>query len=553
MEKKDHLHPYVAELTDQFKKGKVNRRDFIKTATLLGMSFGVASQIAGLSFAKKAFASTVQRGGVIKVASGIQRIAHPSAIGWYIASNQLRNVAEYLTYIDEKNITHPYLLEKWSVSDDLKTWTLDCRKGVTFNNGDEFTADDVIFTIKQWLTDEVGSALKSTIGSYLEKSNIEKINTYQLKLHLKRPELFVPEHLSMYQALILNHKTFEGDFIKAPHGTGPFTLETYKAGEIVSLKRRNDYWQKGLDGKPLPYLDKVQFIDMGENMSPRIAALKAGEIDTIDFSGGGAFAAFLALRNNKKDVNLVSIPTATVRVMRMRADMGPWKDNRVRSAIKLCQNREKIMQLAFYGEGTLGHDTHIAQIHPGYCPKPIPEYNPEKAKELLKQAGYPNGIDVTLSVGSGFKEQVRQAEIIKEDAAAAGFRIKIDPVPNKVYWGKWNEYPFSITRWRHRPQPSMTMSMAYTANSDGTPAKYNESHWVDKEFIDLLNQATSTVELEKRKQIFCKLEDIQMTRGTVGIPYWSNFWFAASKRVMNIEPLAHPMGMLFFGSTWVKA
>lgn len=553
MKTKRKAHPYVQELIDLLKKDRVSRRDFIKNATLLGMSFGVASQIAGVPFAKKVYASTIQRGGTIKIASGIQRIAHLSACAWYIASNQWRNVAEYLTRIDSNNITRPYLLENWNVSEDLKTWTLNCRKGITFNNGDEFTADDVVFTIKEWLNKDVGSGLLSTVGSYLDASNIEKTGKYQVKLHLNRPELFVPEHLTMYQAFILNHRTFEGDFIKAPHGTGPFTLDTYKAGELIVLKRRNNYWQKGLDGKHLPYLDEVKFIDMGEDMSPRIAALQAGEIDTIDFSSGGAFSAFLALRNNQKQVNLISIPTANVRLLRMRVDLDPWKDNRVRTALKLCQNREKILQLCYYGQGTIGHDTHIASIHPGYCSKPIPEYNPEKAKELLNQAGYPNGVDVTLTVGSGWKEQVRQAEIMKEDAAKAGFRITIDAVPNKVYWGRWTKCPLGITRWRHRPQPSMTIALAYTVNRDGTPAKYNETRWVDKEFLELLNKVSATLDLKERTKIFCQMEDIQMSRGSIGIPYWSNVWFVAAKRVMNTESLAHPMGTLFFGDTWLQA
>jgi peptide/nickel transport system substrate-binding protein len=547
--KKKKYHPYIPELVNLLENGKVTRREFIRNAALLGVSVGVASQIAGMPFAKRAFASSIQRGGEIKIASGIQKITHPAQISWAITANQMRNITEYLTYTDPENITHPYLLKNWEASEDLKTWTLYVREGIKFNNGDEFTADDVIFTFKEWLNKDVASSIYGVIGNYLDPAGIEKVNNFQIKLHLNRPEIALPEHLFMYNALVVNHRTFEGDFIKTPHGTGPYTLDTYRPGEIIILKRRNDYWKKGDDGKPLPYMDVVKFIDMGEEMSPRIAALKAGEIDSIDLAGGGAISAYLALKDNPGDINIQSVTTATTRVMGMRADVKPWTDNRVRMALKLCQNREKILQLAFFGQGLQGQDCHVAPVHPEYCPKPIPAYNPEKAKELLKQAGYPNGVDVTIHIGSGWSDIVRYAEVLKQDSAPAGFRITIDAMPNKAYWDKWTEFPFKVTNWKHRPLGTMVPPLAYTADKDGKPVKWNETRWVDEEFSKLLIQASGTLDLEERRKIFCKLEDIQMSRGSVAIAYWMNLWLMTRKRVKNAK--AHPGVANFLGDVWL--
>ena len=147
------------------------------------------------------------------------------------------------------------------------------------------------FTFNQWLDKDVGSSMKGML-SYLDAGGIEKVNDHQVKLHLKNPEIAVPEHLFHYPAMVLNHRTFEGDFIKAPHGTGPYTIETYLEGERCVLKRRNDYWKKGVDGNPLPYLDKIEFIDMGTEMGPMIAAIQAGEIDLLDFSDIGGTEAY---------------------------------------------------------------------------------------------------------------------------------------------------------------------------------------------------------------------------------------------------------------------
>ena len=548
MKNSGKTHPGIPELTDQMEKGRINRREFVRYAALLGMSAGVASQIAGLTRPLKAFASDAKRGGVLKVAGPVQKVSHPAQFSWIAPSQQLRQVAEYLTLTDGDNITHPYLLKDWEVSEDLKTWTLNLRQGIKFNNGDDFTADDVIFTFNQWLNKDVGSSLLGMIGAYLDPTGIEKTGNYQVILHLKKAEIAVPEHLFHYPALILNHKTFEGDFKKQPHGTGPYTLEVYAEGERCVLKARNDYWQKGADGQPLPYMDGMEFTDMGNEMAPQIAAIQAGEIDMIDLSDAAGTDVYKAL---KDDSNIVLLPatTAATRVLRMRVDMKPWSDNRVRSALKMCQHREKILALAYFGQGLEGQDFHVYQKHPEYCEKAIPEYNPEKAKQLLKEAGYPNGLDCNLAVGSDWTDVVRYAEVLKQDAAAAGIRVQIQTMPTSQYWEKWTEVDLGITPWTHRPLGTMVLNLAYVADSEGKPVSWNETRWVDEEFSKLLTEANGTYDVEKRRKIFCKLEQIQLDRGSIGISYWRNFWMVTRNRVKDAKP--HPNGYMLFNNVWL--
>jgi peptide/nickel transport system substrate-binding protein len=436
MNDKTKTNPLIPELLEQVKQGKMNRREFLRYAALLGVSVSTASSILGFSRPRALFAAGAQRGGTLKVSGAVQKVTHPAQFSWIMPSNQLRQVAEYLTYTDGNNITHPYLLENWKASEDLKTWTLNLRKGVKFNNGDEFTADDVIFTFNQWLNKDVGSSLLGMVGDYLDLTGIEKTDKYQVVLHLKRPEIGVPEHLFHYPAMVLNHKTFEGDFIKRPHGTGPYTLEMYREGERCVVKRRNDYWQKGSDGQPLPYMDGMEFVDMGTEMSPQIAALKAGEIHMIDLSDAAGTDVYQALKDDS-NIHIQPITTATTRLLRMRVDMKPWSDNRVRKALKLCQHREKILALAYFGQGLQGHDFHVCPKHPEYCEKPIPKYDPDQAKKLLGEAGFPKGLDVKLAVGSEWTDVVRYAEVLKQDAAPAGFRIEIQTMPTSQYWEKW--------------------------------------------------------------------------------------------------------------------
>lgn len=554
----EQLHSGVPYLQEQLRKGKISRREFIRYAVLLGTSLATASTLAAVpqpaseSLSEEVTkpvprkAVTPVRGGTLKIASRVHKVTHPAQFSWVAPSNQLRQVAEYLTQTDENNITHPLLLEKWEASEDLKTWTLYLRKGVKHNNGDEFNADDVVFTFGQWLDEDVGSSMLGLM-SYLRPENVEKVDDYTVKLHLDRPEIAVPEHLFHYPALVLNHRTFEGDFLKAPHGTGPYTLVEYSEGGRVLLKRREDYWQKGEDGKPLPYLDAMEWIDMGEDFTAWMAAIRAGEVDVLDMGDLGGIDAYLGLKDDP-NVTLLQAATAQVRVLRMRVDMEPWSDNNVRMALKLCQNREKIMNLAYFGQGLLGADFHVYPKHPEYCEKPIPKYDPERAKQLLAEAGYPDGLEVNLAVGTGWPDVVSYAEVLKEDAAAAGFKININTMPNAQYWEKWTEVDLGVTPWTHRPLGTMVLNLGYTADADGNPVPWNETRWVDDEFNQLLIQANGTLDVEERRKIFCDLEQIMMDRGPIGIAWWQNIHIPFRKGVHGVPP--HPTAYALFNQVW---
>ena len=476
-------------------------------------------------------------------------VDHPARYSWMQQPNIMGHVLENLTFTDETNITHPYLLEKWEASEDLMTWTLYLHKGIKFNNGDPFTADDVVFTMKEWLDLEVGSSFLGLMP-YLNPENIKKVDDYTVKLHLDSAQIAVPEHLFHYPGQILNHRTFEGDILKAPHGTGPFTLEEYTIGERAVLKRREDYWRMGADGKPLPYLDELIFVDLGEEAAPHIAAFEAGETDKI---GTAMIVYRLEIWASLKDhprASVIPITTSTVPILRMRVDREPWTDNRVRMALKLCQDREKILKVAYYGQGMLGHDTHVAPVQPEYCEKPIPKYDPEKAKALLEEAGYPDGVTVELAIVPEWSDAMSYAEILKEDAAPAGFDIKLNTMPEAAYWDIWSECDLGITYWTHRSLAVMVLPLAYVCDEEGKPVPWNETRWCDDEFTKLLREAQATLDVEERRKIMCKLEDIQMERGSIGIAYWKNIWSITDKHYQNVR--VHPTWLDRLHDVWYK-
>jgi peptide/nickel transport system substrate-binding protein len=490
-------------------------------------------------------AKSIVRGGVLTAATRVERVDHPARWSLVSQSHAWRHIFEYLTYTDPDGITHPYLLDKWEASDDLLTWTLNVKKGIKFNNGNELTADDVVFNFQQWLDEEVGSSLLGAM-TYLDKNSVEKKDDYTVLCHFKSPSIFLPEHLFQYMAAIVP-KEFGGDITREPIGTGPFTMSEYVPAERCRLVARKDYWRNGEDGKPLPYLDEIVMVQLGEDRAADLAALQSGQVDTVIEP---PVSIWEAVKSDER-LMIISTPTGATRVLRMRVDQDPWTKNEVRQALKYCHNREKILAVALQNQGTIGNDSHIAPAHPEYTGvEPYP-FDTAKAKSLLSEAGYADGVDIELVVASDWPESMAYAQALKEDAAAGGFNITLKTMPATQYWDGWTEWNLGITWWAHRTLAPMLLPLAYIADEQGTPVPWNETRWVDEEFSALLKEAEGTLDIEKRKELCGKMAVIQKERGSICIPFYMNVWKIYDKKFHGIVP--SPEEYAIFYETWKEA
>ncbi len=566
----EEVHHFIPDVYRKLKQGRVSRREFMRVATLLGMSAGAATFMAGCgaqpsgggaasegeeaapaegsSAEEAAPAGSVKRGGTLRVATQVPAVDHPARFSWIYDANQFRHVYEYLTETGSDNITRPYLLEKWEASADLTEWTLILNKGIKFTNGDELVADHIKFNIGEWLNPDVGSSILGLWEGFLTIDGVEVVDDHTIKLNLAGPLLAVPEQLFHYPAQIM-HPSFDGDIGGGKNpSTGPYLLEEYKVGErvkVVSRLSKGDegYWQMGEDDKPLPYLDAIEWIDLGSDQTAYVAAMQSGQVGTMY---DPTVDSFLALRNDD-NVNVLPIGTAASRIFRVRVDIPPWDNEDVRNAIKKLQDREKILDQAYFGEGLLGHDVHVAPVQPEFAPMDVPEYDPEGAKELLAKAGQED-LSFSVSVGTGWTDVVAYAEAYQEDAKAAGVNVTLDTMPNSAFWDLWDEAEVAITPWTHRSLAVMLLPLAYIGDSEGNPVPWNESRWIDEEFSELLKKAQGTLDVEARRAVMVDVQRIMQERGPVLVSYWRNSWAISNPAYQGI--IAHPTQYNLWREIW---
>ena len=563
----EKIHPAIPAAYEKLEQGRISRREFMRFATLLGMSAATATiaaacapaannggQMAATSapaVAEGAETTATQepqvqttgpkRGGRITKSMQLQLLDHPARLSWVEGANVVRQIGEYLTETASDNITRPYLLDRWEASEDVKTWDLYIKQGVTFNNGDTLTADDVMFTFGEWLNPDVGSSMLGLLSYLSGIQDVEKVDDYHIRLHLQTANIGVPEHLFHYPAIVL-HRSFTGDIVSQPLGTGAFLLQEYAEGERAVFRRREDYWRMGADNSPLPYLDEIIYVSTDKDAG--VAALQSGQVDSLYDPRPPDWQAL-------KDVpGLVtrSVSTAQALILRMRVDLEPWDDNRVRSALKMCQDRERILQLSYFGEGALSLDAHVAPIHPEFCEQPIPAYDPEGALTLMEEYAAEKGIELPLRVVLSTKNDQNEPEIaqaLKEQALPGGFDIELDITEPDGYWDRWTEVPLGITSWTHRPLGTMVLPLAYISEAIGA---WNETRWSDEEFETLLRQAEATLDVEARREIMCQIQTIMQERGPIGNSYWKNVWNITHERFQGIE--AHPTAYDFFYEVW---
>jgi peptide/nickel transport system substrate-binding protein len=404
----------------------------------------------------------------------------------------LENVYDPLLRIEVDGSYSPALATSWEPNDDLSSYTFHLRKGVTFRHGKEFKAEDVLFTMNRHLDPELDTPHHGLISGTVVQ--IVAVDDYTVRFDLKGPNGFFLDILTMFSTHILPADVDLDRLILEEFGTGPFILDEWLPGERATLVRNPDYWEEGR-----PYLDEMIFMGMSETVT-QTSALKTGDVDWVSMLEPQSVPEIEAHPETK----VFSVASSGNIGLTMDNSQPPFDNKLVRKAFQAATNRDLINQAALLGQGTIANDHPIPSSDPRFAPQYAPpEYDPELAKSLLEQAGYPDGIDVTLHTGDVGLGMIELAVAFKESAGPAGIRVEIKKHPADAFWSEvFMQYPFVIIFWGPRPNPDNILTQAFHSGSG-----WNANRYYNDTLDALIERARGETQ-EQQKETYGEIQRI---------------------------------------------
>ncbi len=430
------------------------------------------------------------------------------------------SIYEYLVEINaETGELDPVLATSWS-TDTGKVWTFKLREGVKFHDGSAFTSADVKYTIERTQDPAVGHLKKA---DFEVVASIDTPDDYTVVINLKEARPTFIYQLTDYNMCMLSS---EYDYAKLgeskPMGTGPFMMQQLVPKESALLVKNPNYWAPGL-----PKVDKL-LIYFVADIDASVSMLESDRVDVVPF-----ITPVIKKRIDAIDGLSVISPYQEQRFISMRVDQPPFDDNRVRLALKYAMDPQVIARSVAQvdlNNGVSYDETPIMQMLAEHKDIALRGRDIAKAKELLADAGYPNGLKTELFYASDHPFGKELSQTIKELAAEAGFDIELKGYTRDIYLSQyWLNCPISITGWGGRIDPSMLLALAF--KGDGP---WNESHMNEPVINDLITKISGEADPTTRTALYHELQDWFYENGSL-INVQVPFLVAISDKVVDYK------------------
>ncbi|MEM9853983.1 MAG: ABC transporter substrate-binding protein, partial [Pseudomonadota bacterium] len=393
----------------------------------------------------------------------------------------------------------------------------------------------VAFNVSRWCERGVeGNSMAARMASLINPETgvaregaITVVDDLTVVLRPAQADITLIAGFSDYPAAIV-HPSFNGeDPLMAPIGTGPYLPGEYTVGIQAELIRNenHDWWGEGAA------LDRIIYVDYGDDQAAVFAAADAGEIDMNYESLGDFVELFDAIGWEKSEATTANTVVIRANQKAEVAGMTPYADVRVRRALALAIDNQTCLTLGFADNGSVAENHHVSPIHPEYAQLAPVAHDPAAARALMAEAGLADFEHELISIDDDWRRATC-------DAAAAmmrdaGISVRRTVLPGATFWNDWSQYPLSATDWAQRPLGVQVLALAYRSGE-----AWNETAFENAEFDALLTQATAIADADARREVMAQIQTIMQEEGVVVQPYWRSIFRHVREGVVGAE--MHP-------------
>ena len=494
----------INQLAADARRGVVSRRTFMEGALFTGATVAGASALWG----SRVWAQTPKRGGTYRVGCHDGNTGDTMDPGLYQAVYEIQLAhchRSYLTEITGDGSVGPDIADSWSATPDAAEWRFELNPNVEFHSGKKMTSEDVVASLNHHRGEDTNSAAKSLLADI---TDIRADGDNAVVITLASGSADLPYLLTDYHLVICPAKPDGTIDWASMDGTGPYKIMQHEPGVGTEMVRHEAYHREGL-----AWFDAVNMVALNDP-NARQSAVLTGEVDAIT----EADLKTVSLMGRNPNIKIVEVASGAHATIPMFCDVAPFNDVNVRLALKHAINRQEIVDKILFGHGSLGNDNPIGPSLPYYHEMPQREFDPDRARFYLKEAGM-DSLSVSLSSSNAaFTGAVDMAVLFQETARQSGIDLNVVREPNDGYWSDvWLKKPFVVVQWGARPTPDVMFSLAYREGAD-----WNESHWANDRFNALLLEAKAELDDARRAEMYAEMQELVRDDGGTIVPYFRN-------------------------------
>jgi len=441
--------------------------------------------------------------------------------------------------ISDEGDFEPWLAESWELVDDGLAYVLHLRKGVKFHNGREMTADDVVWSVERAMDESLGHHLSDRFQT---ATGAEKLDDYTVKINYS---VVTPSALDGIARLYIYPQEAADTIEKMPVGTGPFMMEEWVPGDHMTAVRFPDYWQEGK-----PYLDKIVVKPIPDEQS-KMLNLMAGSIDALM----GVPLADKPLLEQAPGITVVTSPEGfNFYAFIMNINHKPFDNQKVRQAMNYAVDRDKIIETAFHGEA-LPVLVPYAKTSWAYAPdlENFYTFDLDKAKQLLTEAGYPDGFKTSILIRGASGPYVDMAQVYQQDLAKIGVEAELIPTELPQYFPKLINSEFDMVS-HGTGEATVDPSGLFLGAACCRPFRNffgitDDTEWFPR-YKELAEKAGTTLDREERKKLYHEALTIMLEQGWTIPVAWNQMVYAFNDKVHNFR--IDMDGAIWLNDAWVS-